>query len=208
MDQLKPRPGFLITPIIIFLNTGIFLLMAFMGLGFIGFESIDLVHWGANFGPYVREGQWWRLLTSTFLHGGVLHLFMNMYGLFYIGGILEPILGKTKFLVAYLLSGIIASAASIWWHEAVPSVGASGAIFGMYGLFLALLLRKIFPPEIGKALLSSTLFFIGFNLLIGTQGNIDNAAHIGGLVIGFLIGIIFSFTLPKLTLVRRNEYDY
>ena len=183
-----PQPGFFITPILIYANLAVYLLMALSGLGFLDFQADDLMKLGANFRPETVNGQWWRLLTSVFLHGGLMHLLANMYGLFFIGSILEPLLGRTRFLGAYLICGIFGSLASIGWYEATVSVGASGAIFGMYGLFLALLLAKIFHPEFAQTFLSSTLIFVGFNLLMGFQGGIDNAAHIGGLVSGFAVG--------------------
>jgi rhomboid protease GluP len=119
-------------------------------------------------------------------------LFSNMFGLYIIGLFLEPVLGKTKYLLIYLTTGIFASLNSIWWHAATISVGASGAIFGLYGFFLALLLLKVFPPQLSKAFLSFTLIFVGYNLLMGLMGGIDNAAHIGGLISGFLIGCMMS----------------
>lgn len=194
LEFLKPRPGFVITPIIIYTILGIYVLMCFMGLGFVSFQTHDLLNWGANFKPLTVNGDWWRLLTSIFLHGGLMHLLNNIYGLILVGFILEPLLGKTKFLLLYLLTGILASCASIWWHDASVSVGASGAIFGLYGFLIALLLTKVFPPEFGKAFLISTLVFVGFNLVMGLAGGIDNAAHIGGLLSGLIIGILYRFT--------------
>ena len=194
---LKPKDGFFITPIIIYANLLIFLIMVLSGFGFVSFNTTDLLNLGANYRPAIINGEWWRLLTSTFLHGGLMHVVANMYGLFFVGIFLEPILGKSKYLIAYLLSGILASCSSIWWYDSTVSVGASGAIFGLYGLFLAFLLTKIFSPNFSKVFLSSILIFIGFNLLMGLTGGIDNAAHIGGLLSGFLIGIIFSMILKK-----------
>jgi len=195
---LKPKEKFYITPILIYLNVFVFLIMVFDGLGFISFKTQDLLRWGANYRPLTANGEWWRLLTGTFLHGGLMHLIANMYGLLFVGIFLEPLLGRKKYLIAYLLTGILASCASLWWYDATVSVGASGAIFGLYGLFLALLLTKVFPPNFSKAFLASTLVFIGFNLFIGmTTGGIDNAAHIGGLSSGFIIGLILYPTLNK-----------
>jgi rhomboid protease GluP len=199
IDFLKPKEGYFITPIIIYINIGIFLLMTIMGLGFISFKGQDLLNWGANFKPLTTDGQWWRLLTSTFLHGGLMHLLANMYGLLFVGIFLEPLLGKSKYALAYLTTGILASVASIWWYDATVSVGASGAIFGLYGVFLALLLTKIFPPDFAKSFLISTAIFVGFNLLMGLTGGIDNAAHIGGLLSGFVIGLILYPTLKRQT---------
>ena len=186
-----PREGFYITPIVMDLNILIFIIMVFSGIGIISFKPVDLLAWGANFKPVTTSGQWWRLLTSTFLHGGLVHLLANMYGLLFVGIFLEPKLGKTKYAIIYLATGIIASFASLYLHDATVSIGASGAIFGLYGVFLALLLTKVFPKDFSKAFLTSTLIFIGYNLLMGFAGaGIDNAAHIGGLVSGFIIGLI------------------
>jgi membrane associated rhomboid family serine protease len=142
IDFLKPKEGYFITPILIYLNIAVFIIMMVAGLGFMSFKGQDLLIWGANFRPSTTGGEWWRLLSSSFLHGGIMHLLFNMYGLLFVGMFLEPALGKTKFLVSYLVAGILASVASLWWYEATISVGASGAIFGMYGLFLHLCLLK------------------------------------------------------------------
>jgi len=197
IDFIKPKKEFLITSIIIYLNTLIFIMMMFSGAGLISLKGQDLLAWGANFRPSTTNGEWWRLLTCIFLHGGLVHLIANMFGLIFVGIFLEPLLGRTKYLTVYLLTGILASCASLWWWEATVSVGASGAIFGLYGLFLALLLTKTFPPDFDKTFLTSTLFFIGYNLLMGLIGGIDNAAHIGGLLSGFVLGLILYPTLKK-----------
>ncbi|WP_449401420.1 rhomboid family intramembrane serine protease [Chryseobacterium wanjuense] len=94
-------------------------------------------------------------------------------------------------------NGILASLVSLFWHDATVSIGASGAIFGMYGLFMALMVFKIFTPEFSKAFLLSTLVFVGINLLMGLAGGIDNAAHIGGLLSGFILGILMVLFIIK-----------
>ncbi|RAV98963.1 rhomboid family intramembrane serine protease [Pseudochryseolinea flava] len=195
LDLLKPTQGYFVTPILICVNLGIYILMAFLGLGFISFSGPDLVSWGANYGPLTTGGDWWRLVTSTFLHGGIMHVLANMYGLIFIGIFLEPILGKFKFLTTYLLTGILGSIASIWWYDATVSVGASGAIFGLYGLFLSFWLTKVFPREVSAGFAVSTVIFVAFNLLMGLTGGIDNAAHIGGLLSGFIIGLVLYPTI-------------
>jgi membrane associated rhomboid family serine protease len=186
-----PREGFYITPIIIDLNVMVFIIMACSGLGFMSFSGVDLLRWGADYRPLVQEGQSWRLLTNIFVHGGVMHILFNMYGLLFVGIFLEPLLGKGKYILAYLGTGIAASVASIWWHPATVSIGASGAIFGMYGVFLAVLTTNLFPTKFKKSFLISTSVFIGYNLLFGLTGGIDNAAHIGGLITGLLTGYAF-----------------
>lgn len=204
LEFFIPKKGFFVTPIIIDLNLLIYLGMIISGLGLVSFKGSDLLNWGANFRPLTTDGQWWRLLTSTFLHGGLMHILANMYGLLFVGIFLEPLLGAKKYAFVYLLTGILASVASIWWYDATVSVGASGAIFGLYGFFLACLLLKVFPPEFGKAFLASTLVFVGFNLLMGFTGGIDNAAHIGGLLSGFILGLIMSRQLKQQ--VETTEY--
>jgi rhomboid protease GluP len=120
-----------------------------------------------------------------------------MYALLYIGLLLEPYLGKVRFITAYLLTGIIASIASLWWHDLTISAGASGAIFGMYGVFLAMLTTNLIEKSARRALLTSIVVFVGYNLLNGMKGGIDNAAHIGGLVGGLVIGYAYVPSLKK-----------
>lgn len=193
LSLFLPKEGFYFTPLLIELNILIFIIMVFSGLGFMAFKANDLLAWGANFKPVTTDGEWWRLITSTFLHGGLMHLLANMYALLFIGIFLEPQLGKNKFLLIYLFTGIVASLTSLWWHEATVSVGASGAIFGLYGVFLGLLLTKSLPKGMtNKAFLVSILIFVGYNLLIGLSAGIDNAAHVGGLLSGLVIGLIIS----------------
>jgi rhomboid protease GluP len=129
-----------------------------------------------------------------------------MYALLYIGILLEPLLGYSRFTLAYLLTGLVSSVVSLWWHDFTVSAGASGAIFGMYGVFFALLLSKIIEPSARKQLLLSVSIFIGYNLLNGMKGGVDNAAHIGGLVIGFLIGLVYIFQLVKPGATSLKKY--
>jgi rhomboid protease GluP len=187
----KPVPGYFVTPILINLNLLVFLVMACTGMNIMEPDSAIMLKWGANFKPLTLEGGWWRLITNCFLHWGILHLLLNMYALSYIGLLLEPFLGRTRYITAYLATGVAASLASLWWHDYTISAGASGAIFGMYGVFLALLSTNLIEKETRKALLVSIGIFVGYNLLYGVKGGIDNAAHIGGLVSGLVFGYVF-----------------
>ncbi len=191
--SFKGKGNFQVTIVIIGLNILVFIIMVFAGLGVISFDARDLLSWGANYRPATVNGQWWRLLTSIFLHGGLMHLLLNMYGLFFVAIFLEPQLGRIRYASAYLICGVAASLASIWWYPATISIGASGAIFGLYGVFVALLTTNKANVSNKKSMLLFSLFFIIINLVIGLMGGIDNAAHIGGLLCGLLLGYIFYF---------------
>lgn len=199
LSILIPTQGYFITPILINLNIAIFILMVVAGVNFFLPNTESLISWGANFRPVTLDGEWWRLITNCFLHIGVFHLLMNMYALLYIGLLLEPHLGRTRFISTYLLTGLAASITSLWWHDLTVRAGASGAIFGMYGVFLAMLTTNLIEKSARKALLTSIVIFVGYNLLNGMKGGIDNAAHLGGLISGIVIGYTF---IPSL---KRNE---
>ena len=198
----KPTEGYFYTPILINLNIILFVIMTLTGVSVFMPDSESLLMWGANFRPLTLNGEWWRLITSCFLHIGIFHLLFNMYALLYVGIQLEPILGKHRFISAYLLSGIIASVASLYWNEFTISAGASGAIFGMYGVFLALLTTNLIGQSTRKPLLISIAVFVGYNLLNGTNEGVDNAAHIGGLIGGLLIGYAF---YPSIRIPQRTQ---
>ena len=197
----KPTEGYFMTPILINLNLLLFAVMVISGVPLMMPENEDLLNWGANFRPVTLEGEWWRLLSCCFLHIGIFHLLLNMYALMFIGVLLEPYLGKERFLAAYLTAGIGASTASLWWHDLTISAGASGAIFGMYGVFIALMTTNILDKELRKTLITSIGVFVGYNILNGLKADsgIDNAAHIGGLLFGLIIGYAF---VPS---IKRNN---
>jgi membrane associated rhomboid family serine protease len=200
-----PRQGFFITPLTIDINIAVFLLMVMSGAGFMAPDNTSLIAWGANYTPLTLGGQWWRLITNTFVHVGIMHLLFNMYAFMYIGMLLEPLLGKLKFAIAYVLTGILASLASLWWHDIVVSAGASGAIFGMYGVFLAMLTTNFIEKSQRRPLLTSIGIFVFYNLAYGAKGNIDNAAHVGGLISGIVIGYLYYFALRKSASVQLSN---
>lgn len=192
-----------ITYAIIGINVLVFILMAIAGAGL--FEANGLVHikWGSNYSPLTLSGDWWRLITNVFIHFGIIHIAMNMYCLYSVGIYLEPMLGKAKYITAYLCTGILASIVSLWWHkEGVNSAGASGAIFGMYGLFLALLTSDLIPKKVRQALLQSIGIFVVYNLVYGVKSGVDNAAHAGGLLSGFAFGYLYVISIKK---EKQNE---
>lgn len=187
-----PQKGFFVTPIILNLNIILFIYMLFAYGEAISMKSQDLLDIGANYRPLVLEGQWWRLLTNIFLHGGIPHLAYNMIVLLIIGGFLERLIGSVRLGIVYLITGVFASLCSILWHDATVSVGASGAILGLAGFYVVYLLSKTVHRKNNKDLRVLMSAFIGVNLLMGLTEGIDNAAHIGGLISGLILGLFMS----------------
>lgn len=180
------------------INIIVFILMAINGAGIVDADGFSQIRWGSNFTALTLSGDWWRLVTCVFVHFGIIHLLMNMYCLYTVSVYLEPMLGKVKFTAAYLCTGILSSIVSLWWHkDGVNSAGASGAVFGMYGVFLALLTTRLVPESIRKSLLQSIGIFVVFNLAYGMKGGVDNAAHIGGLLSGLAIGYGYALSIKK-----------
>ena len=188
--ELEPR-RFIVTPTLVAMNVAYFLAMVSVGVPVTSPTAMDVLPFGANFGALTINGEWWRLLSSTFIHFGVLHLAFNMWCLWSLGNIAERLFGNGRFLLIYLLSGLSGSAASLLWHPDVVSAGASGAVFGIAGALAAFIyLARIHLPErAARDLLTSIVIFIAFNLAFGfTVPGIDNAGHLGGLLIGAVLG--------------------
>lgn len=188
---LVPSKTYLVTPLLVYSNVLVYIAMFFAGISPLQPTTQSLFAWGGNFRPAVASGEWWRLLSYMFLHAGGMHLLMNTFALLYIGMFLEPLMGKFRFISAYILTGICAGLLSITMHGNGVGVGASGAIFGMYGVFFAILTTGHIQKTMRKTMLRSILFFIVLNLLLGLQGNTDNAAHIGGLLSGIVFGYLY-----------------
>ena len=155
-----------------------------------------MLEWGASFGPsVVFDGQVWRLLTSMFLHFGLIHLAMNLWCLLTTGPVVERFFGHLGFAAIYVLSGLGGAAASLFVHPTFICAGASGAIFGVFGGllgFLAIRHRDV-PPAILQPMRSGTLGFLAYNVLFGlTSSTIDMAAHLGGLATGFVVGLVLA----------------
>lgn len=188
---------------LIAINTIVFIVMVLNGISFFDPSVMDIYKWGANVRLYTLGGEWWRLITNVFIHIGFVHLFFNMYALFFVGRYLEPILNKWNLIIIYLCTGVFASLTSIWWSGARVSAGASGAIFGLFGTFIALLTTNLIDRKVRFGLLQSFLIFVVYSLFAGMQPGIDNAAHMGGLISGMLCGYIFYVTtvLKKSTII-------
>jgi membrane associated rhomboid family serine protease len=195
-------PSTPVTWTLLALNIGIFLLMWWQRQGVIDpagvFESLQLVGWGSNVGRLTLGGEWWRLFTSMFLHGSLLHLGFNMVVLYQAGQLAERIFGSLRFTGLYLIAGLCGSLGSVLWNPHVNSVGASGALFGLVGGLLAFIHREHsgVPPTVVKDLQGSLLPFLLFNIVAGfIYPHTDNAAHIGGLAGGWLAGHLLARSL-------------
>ena len=178
-------------PILIDINLAVYLAMVFSGLGVMSFRTDDLLAWGANYGPDVHGLGLYRLISSQFIHGGIMHILSNLYGLFVAGLFLSPVIRKSGLIVCYLLCGLGGAVASLMTHPTTVSVGASGAIMGLLGILLVLALlgdKRIVAAR--SIIITNCLIFAGLTLAQGAvERGIDNAAHIGGLVTGFVIAL-------------------
>ncbi len=156
-------------------------------------DSQVLLDFGAKYGPAILRGEYWRLFTSMFLHIGIMHLGFNSYALYALGPEVERFFGRGRYLVIYLLSGVLSSITS-YLISSNLAAGASGAIFGMVGALAAFYLHEREAlGTLGRRRLNNLVSVVVINLIIGfTVPNIDNAAHIGGLVVGFLMGWVLS----------------
>jgi rhomboid protease GluP len=195
LKSLTPIPW--ITYTLAAVNILIWGVAIFLGSGIMQTPTEQLLQWGGNAASEVQRGEWWRMLTATFLHGGIMHLSMNMIGLLSIGIIVERIYGHRQFALIYFAAGLMGSALSLHHSaQSAVSVGASGAIFGLMGaLFVGVYQhRKQLPSTFSKNMISSAGIFILYSLLNGfSKQGIDNAAHIGGLIGGATL----AFMLPE-----------
>ena len=189
--QATPRVW--VTKSLIGLNLFVFAAMVLVGINPLEPTPTELLAIGGNFKPYT-ELQPWRLLSSTVLHAGLLHVAFNMFALYQMGTIAERFYGNTQFLLIYLTSGLFGALASLFF-SASTAVGASGAVFGVAGAILAAVFtaRSKLPPQLVSSMSQSMLLFVGYSLFMGfTSSVVDNSAHIGGLVAGFLMAAIMT----------------
>jgi membrane associated rhomboid family serine protease/Tfp pilus assembly protein PilF len=188
-------------------NIAVFLAMALASGSIMDFNGEVMVRFGANFGPFTLSGEWWRLFTYMFLHGGLMHIAFNMWCLWDLGALCESLYGRWTYAAIYVITGIAAGLASVGWNPGVLSVGASGAIFGLAGALIAsFYLGEFSVPRVAiQGTLRSLLFFVGFNVLFGTMmSGIDNAAHGGGLVSGLILGALIARLAPQPDNVGRR----
>ncbi len=192
IDDIK---RYKLTYTLIILNSIVYLVSAFLSQNFTDMDMQTLVDMGALYGPYtVQQGEWWRLFTAMFLHGGMTHLLMNMFSLYIVGRAAEMYFDTKSYLSIYLFSGLLGGLASLYMHPDSVGVGASGAIFGIFGALAGFFLahrEKIASHS--KAFMKDFAIIIGINLVIGFSiPSVDVSAHIGGLVVGLIGGFVLS----------------
>jgi rhomboid protease GluP len=153
-----------------------------------------LVRDGGLYGPYVAAGQWWRIFTAAFLHAGWLHIATNMFALYQVGTFVELLYGRVRMSIIYVVAIIGSGIAVYYFSYDAPTVGASGAIFGLFGALAAAGLRL---GKTGRDLVQQSAGIIVLNLILGFAvfRFVSNAAHIGGLVAGALFGFAL-FRMP------------
>ena len=202
--QAAPRIPFSVTTVLVGINILVFVAMVATGISPMGGNTADLIKWGANWGPESLGAQPWRMLTSNYVHIGIIHIFFNMWCLWNLGLLVERILDRWTYVLAYTACGIGGSLASLWWHPNVVGCGASGAIFGLAGLMITIfyLGNLPIPKSAIKPTLKSLISFAGYNLLFGLIPGIDNSAHLGGLITGLALGAVLAKTVTAPAQIR------
>ncbi|HZD51039.1 MAG TPA: rhomboid family intramembrane serine protease [Silvibacterium sp.] len=194
------------TYLLMAINGIVFLGMVLNGVSFLSPTVRQLVNWGANNGTLVLQyGQWWRLITAMFVHVGIIHIATNMWCLWNLGLLAEPLMGPMGVFAAYIFTGFAGNLLSVAVHPGVPGgpqsivgAGASGAVFGLAGVLIVLLKSPLLPvpkPEL-KRLRWSVIQFALLNFAIGlytvfgpSPVQIDNMAHLGGFLSGLALGV-------------------
>src|SRR5499427_7515478 len=186
----------LYTYIFLGLNIFIFVLMALAGGST---NEPTLMAFGVKSNAEIARGQWWRFITPIFIHIGLLHLFFNSYALWIVGPQVEKLYGTARFVILYVLAGVAGVYGSYFYHPQSISAGASGAIFGLFGVLLVfgIRYRDAIPPHVKRAVGTGVLPIILINLVIGlTVPGIDNSAHMAGLLTGAILAAIIPFQKP------------
>jgi rhomboid protease GluP len=192
LGGLIPHAGFN-TIIILLINSGLYLATSLYSMNsgrgnFVNLDVQTLFAFGAKYGPAIAAGQWWRLVTAGFLHGGILHILMNSWVLFDLGAQVEELYGGARMLVIYFVASVVGFYVSTLWRPDTPSVGASAALFGLVGAMIALGTR--YRSSMGDMVRSVYLRYLVYLLLFSFLPGVDMAAHVGGLAGGFVTAYV------------------
>jgi rhomboid protease GluP len=189
-----------VTTLLIAVNVVVFILQMIPGLG--------VTEWGVNYGPLTLSGEYWRLFTPAFLHGGIFHIAVNMWCLWSLGRLSERLFGKWQTLAIYMVTGVGGALLSIASNPNHAELGASGAVFGIVGAVMAGVKYGDLNISVGekRAIFSSAVSFAVLNFVLGFSaignsvfGRVDNMCHLGGFVTGLLVG------LPLGAFARRHQ---
>ncbi|WP_242846418.1 rhomboid family intramembrane serine protease [Clostridium botulinum] len=184
-----------ITTALIIINIITYIITAILSKNILDSDIRVLIFLGAKENTLIASGQYYRLITCMFLHGGLMHLILNMYALKALGPMIEKSYGKMKYVIIYLVGGLISSISSYIFSNGV-SIGASGAIFSLLGAILVLTIKM--RSVAGKDVIKNVVSVIVINIFIGLAiPNIDNFAHIGGLLGGVFLSIILNTKINK-----------
>jgi len=192
-DALKQQSAWaIVTPVLVGLNIVIFVFMLF-GSGTLS-DSKTIVDWGGSIGPRTTNGEWWRVVTSMFVHAGLFQLLVTAGALLQVGLLIERLVGRAAFSAAYFTAGIFAGLVNLSAHRAAVGFGASGAVFGIYGLLIAFSIWSRFHPSgltipttAAKRLVPVTALFLLYSMV---TGSLSGAAELTGLAAGFICGLV------------------
>ena len=179
--------GAKVTKLLIGVNVAAYVAELAQGGGVYGVNS-TIYEKGVLWAPFVANGDYWRLVTAAFLHYGPFHLAINMYSLYFAGSILEQVIGRWRFALLYLASGLAGAAGALVWSPNVPTVGASGAIFGILGALFVLERRGNIATggQVGGLIVLNLIFTFVLSSFISVGG------HVGGLIGGLLLMLAFA----------------
>jgi rhomboid protease GluP len=195
------------TMMILLINVGLYIATVLYSMrsgtsdAVMNLDMQTLYAFGAKFRPAIAEGQWWRLVTAGFLHGGLLHIGMNMWVLFDLGAQVEQVYGTSRMLVIYFISSVCGFLSSTVFSDAL-SIGASAALFGLIGAMLAIGIKHR-SSAAGSAIRGMYMRWVIYGLIFSLIPGIDMAAHIGGLAGGFAVGYVAG--LPRLQAASGSE---
>lgn len=191
------------------LSVNILLFLAMEISGLLGLGNMKYVIFGAQYGPLLDMGDWFRIVTAIFVHGGILHLFFNMYALYYLGTIVEHLYGPWRYIVIYAVSGVVGNLISLMFYYDAIVIGASGALFGLAGIAVVAGFKSdtsYYMRGISVSLIPMVIFNIVYGFIPGSH--INNAAHLGGFATGVLLGYLipvnfYSAYLSPVDLLRQ-----
>lgn len=194
IDKVNQATGFRrpqVTWAMIIIFAGIYALMAILYHRF-DFTNDQLLRWGADLGQKVVDGEYWRIITSGFIHATFMHILFNCLGCYYFGMAVEQYQGRARLVGIFLFAVITGNIAGLWMHPGTVAVGASGGLFGLIGMMAAMTVRyyRQMPHMVRTALKKWIVTIILYNVIFTAMPDVDASAHVGGLIGGFLMGLI------------------